>query len=117
MHEYAIAVRLIEIVATERAQRGISELPTHVVVEVGEISGVVGGALAEAFRVARIGSVCEDAELDVVHVPLRLHCRHCGRDWDAENPFLFCESCQGRDVEVGSGRELIVHSVEFREAM
>ncbi len=115
MHEYAIAVRLIDMVTEERARRGISAPPTLVVVELGEIAGVVADALAEAFRVARIGSVCEDAELDVVHIPLRLHCGACGREWDAEHPFLLCEACGGCDVEVRSGRELILQSVEFEE--
>ncbi len=113
VHEYSIACRLIEVVETEMTERGITERPTALSVVVGEMSGVVPYALTQAFPIAATGTVCEGARLDVESVPLMLHCRGCDHEWHAVEPFLICEECGGVEIDVLSGRELQVRSVEF----
>ncbi len=113
MHEYSIACRVIAIVESEMAARGITEQPTALTVVVGEMSGVVPHALTQAFPIAATGTVCDGARLEVESVPLMLRCAHCRREWHALEPYLICDECGGMDVEVLSGRELQVRSVEF----
>jgi len=115
MHEYSLAIRLAEIVEEQRQAHGVRGRALRVVVVVGDLSGVVGEALAEAFRVARVEAGLPDAEVEVVREPLRLACHACGREWLPEDAHLLCERCGATEVAVIGGRELLVQSVEFEE--
>jgi hydrogenase nickel incorporation protein HypA/HybF len=49
-------------------------------------------------------------------VPARLTCRGCEREWEIELPLFRCPSCGGAAVEVVSGDEFEVESIEVEEA-
>jgi hydrogenase nickel incorporation protein HypA/HybF len=113
MHEFSIAVRLVEAVEQALAERGIAAEPTRVLVRVGELSGVVPEALELAFPAAAHGSQLALAALEIETVPLVLRCEGCGREWHADEPFLLCEECGGgAAVTVLSGRELDLIAIE-----
>ena len=61
-------------------------------------------------------SVCEGAGLEQEVIPGRLHCRGCGHEWEIEIPAFRCPACAGSDVEVASGDEFEVESIEVEEA-
>ena len=115
MHELAICEALIgqvERVARERGARGV----VSVTVAVGPLSGVEPQLLAHAYPLAAAGTVAEHAQLLLETVPVRVRCRKCKSESTVEVNRLLCSACNGWQVEVVAGEELLLQRVELEVA-
>ena len=81
-------------------------------VDVGVLSGVVGDSLIFCFPLVAKGTSLENTALAINQIPLMLHCRNCGRDKSAEVLVLVCSNCKSTDLDIVSGRELIIKNIE-----
>lgn len=107
MHELAIAESVVSSVLERTGERPVSSVRLRV----GRLAGVVPDALRFSFELATAGTPLAGAALEIVEEPGRAHCRSCSVDFDLADPFLLC-SCGSADVELLSGRELTVASVQ-----
>ena len=48
-------------------------------------------------------------------IAARLACTACAREWEIELPVFRCPSCGGAEVQVVTGDELEVESIEVEE--
>ena len=63
------------------------------------------------------GTVCEGARLEQELIPARLRCADCASEWEIDMPIFRCPGCgAGGRVEVASGDEFEVESIEVEEA-
>jgi hydrogenase nickel incorporation protein HypA/HybF len=108
MHELSIAQAVVEI-ATANA-RGGRVVEVHV--RVGALRQVVPPALSFAFELSALGTAAEGAELVLEEVPAAGTCRGCGTTSELEGFPLACPACGCLDVEVVSGEELVMDSLE-----
>lgn len=112
MHELSIVQALVEqvekVVLAEGALRA-----NRVTIAVGAMSGADPEALRGAFPLVAEGTSAEEAELVVEVVPARVRCAECGSESVAENYFVGCGACGSREVELISGRELHIQSIEL----
>ncbi len=106
MHELAIAEGVVSTVL-ERTGGRVSVVGLRV----GRLSGVVPEALMFCFELAAAGTALEGATLEIEEQAGRAHCRDCDSDFSMLDAFLLCD-CGSADVELLSGRELQVTSVE-----
>ena len=112
MHEFSICrslLRQAEGLAAEHRARRVTLLK----VAVGPLSGVEPGLLERAFSLARCGTVAEAAALVVETPPIKVRCRTCGGEGDAAPNRLICGHCGDFRVDLVSGDELILLSVEM----
>jgi len=86
-------------------------LVTTVRVKVGRLAGVVPEAMSFCFDLVTAGTTLEGAQLEIEQPPGAAHCRTCGDDFGLTDLVLLCP-CGSADVEVTTGRELQVSSVE-----
>lgn len=107
MHELAIAESVVSSVLERTAGCRVS----IVRLRVGRMAGVVPDALAFCFDLATAGTDLEGAVLEIVEEQGSAHCRTCGADFTLPDSFLLCE-CGSADVQLLSGRDLSVTSVE-----
>ena len=111
MHEFAIASA---VVAT--AVRHAGGRPVAVVnVRCGRLRQVVPSSLAFAFGVLARDTLCDGAVLEQEVVPARLGCAVCARDWEIELPIFRCPTCGTAAVQVLTGEELEVESIEVAQ--
>ena len=108
MHELSIAESVVDAVLERTADRHVSTIR----LQVGRLSGVVPDALTFCFELATAGTPLEGAELEIEEPTGRAHCRGCGCGFTLRDLILLCD-CGSADVEVTSGRELQVMSVEL----
>ena len=107
MHELSITQSLIDAVVDRIGERKV----IAVNVQVGPLSGVLPDAMRFCFDVASAGTALDGAQL-VINEPRGLvRCRSCHDEFEPADPFLLCP-CGSADVEVLSGRELMLMSVE-----
>jgi hydrogenase nickel incorporation protein HypA/HybF len=112
MHELSIATALVEQVQAAVSSEDGARV-VRVTVRVGALSGVDPEALNLAFPIACEGTVVEGAELAIEHVSAEVECRSCGSRTAPPFPFFACESCGSVEVEIASGRDLLLQSVEI----
>lgn len=115
MHEAGLAASIIEIAEAEARKREAIAVRS-VRLRLGEFTGVVAEALDFAFEALKRGTLLEDAVLEVERIPLVGSCPDClwvGRP--AEDFCLVCAHC-GSPVEILTGREMAVESIEIEES-
>jgi hydrogenase nickel incorporation protein HypA/HybF len=113
MHELSLSGAIVNTVEKHAAGRPVSV----VTMRIGALRQVVPDTLDFYFGFVSKGTVCEGARLVQELVPARLECGVCGREWHIELPVFMCPACgpSGR-VEVASGDEFCVESIEVEEA-
>lgn len=114
MHELAVAERLLEIVEQE-ARPYAGARVVRISLKIGQLSAVVPDALRFAFAAISRGGVAENAALEIEEVPLSIRCHACAEVFHVEDPFMVCPQCGGCDVELVSGRELEITSMEIED--
>lgn len=107
MHELSIAETVVEAVL----ERAGGQHVTLVRLRIGKLSGVVPDALQFCFGLATDGTPLKGAGPDIEETDGRVRCRTCDRESAMYDMTLLCE-CGSADVEVISGRELQLTSVE-----
>ncbi|RDI61592.1 hydrogenase maturation nickel metallochaperone HypA/HybF [Nocardia pseudobrasiliensis] len=111
MHEMAITRSVIDAVCEHAAGRRV-----HVVsLEIGVLCAVVPEAMSFCFELAAEGTVAEGAKLEIRIAGGVAYCRGCGSEFDVHDPILLCR-CGSADVELRSGRQLLIRSMEVSEA-
>jgi hydrogenase nickel incorporation protein HypA/HybF len=112
MHELGIAQSLLEIVEQEaRPYAGARVI--RIQLRIGKLSTVVPDALRFAFDAITRGGMAEGAALEIEEVPLAIRCHACEQAFVVEDPFMLCPQCGAADVEMISGRELEIKSMEI----
>lgn len=112
MHELALATAIRDTAARHAGGRPVSAVR----VKVGAMRQVAPESLRFYFGVVSEGTGCGRARLELEAIPARLRCASCGRGWQAELPRFRCPRCGAAEVELLSGEELEVESIDVEEA-
>jgi hydrogenase nickel incorporation protein HypA/HybF len=112
MHELSVCQALVDQLH-ELAQRESAQRITRVLLRVGPLSGVVPDLLEHAFPIAAAGTVADGAAIAIEHAGLRVRCRTCGAQTDAEPGSLVCGDCGDFRTDLVTGDELLLVSVEL----
>ena len=113
MHEYSLIQALVERVEAEMAAR--SACAVHrLSVRIGEAAGVDVELFKTAFHTFRERTVCEQADLDVVIVPVEWACSECGRRIEPGRA-LRCRECLA-PARLIAGDEIILDRIELEVA-
>src|SRR5581483_12386371 len=110
MDEMAVTQSVVDAVA-DRVPDGRVAV---VHLEVGRLSGVLADAVAFCFDVLAQGTPAEGAALEISQPPGVYRCRACGTRLEGDDLLRLCARGSA-EVEVVSGTELRVTSVEVRE--
>jgi hydrogenase nickel incorporation protein HypA/HybF len=85
----------------------------NVTVMIGPLAGVEPDLLTQAFPIARAGTVADQAELLIESLPLKVRCRSCGAETEAQANRLICGACGDWQTEVISGEEMLLARIEL----
>ena len=113
MHELSIAESVVGIADRHAAGRRVYKVE----LKVGHLRQVVPSALEFAFELVAQGTSLEGAELAIEDVPAAGVCRACGTESVMTAFPLRCSRCGDVDLEVVSGEELLVDSLELEEPL
>jgi hydrogenase nickel incorporation protein HypA/HybF len=107
MHELSITNSIVEAVTDRTGDAKVAAVQLRV----GKLSGVLPDAMRFCFDMVTAGTTLQGARLDICEPEGKGHCRRCGNDFALPDPVLLCP-CGSADVQVLSGRELSIASVE-----
>jgi len=112
MHELSLVAGLFEILEEKAGQHGAAKI-VSVKLRVGRLSGAVPELLVTAFDMYKKGTLAEEAVLETVTVPVRVHCRSCGAEFEVEDFVFHCSTCGATDLEILSGTDLFLDKIEL----
>ncbi len=112
MHEMSIAMNIIDIAGEQASVHGATVV--HAIhADVGALAGVEVQSLAFCFEVAREGTPVAGAELVINEISGRGRCQACAADVPMDFFVAICPECGEGRVEITSGRELRVRSLDI----
>jgi hydrogenase nickel incorporation protein HypA/HybF len=111
MHELSLAESINKTIVA-LCKRSDWARVRRVVLKVGHMRQVDPELLAFAFGVVGKGTVSEGAELSVLELPVVFVCHSCGRETSSEGTVFICSGCGSANVELRSGMELTIESME-----
>ena len=111
MHEQSIVESLLAL-ALEKAGEEKAKKIISISLVVGELSGVLEEAVDSYFSFLSRNTIAAQASLVYTHIPIQLHCRNCDTVFRPEKFNFRCPNCREQQVEIISGRELYIDSME-----
>lgn len=111
MHELALGEAIIDTVVRHADGRRVR----RVIVRVGHLRQVVPDALQFAWEMLTDDSELAGCALEIEHVPAVVTCRACAASTTLDRPIMLCGACDGADVEIVSGEEFLVATMDVAE--
>jgi hydrogenase nickel incorporation protein HypA/HybF len=112
MHELSICSAIASTAEKHAEGRPVSQVK----VRIGHLRQVVPDALQFGWEVVSSTTQLKDAELVIEQVPAIVECLECGARTTLDLPILACGTCEGFDVKLLSGEELLVVSIDLVDA-
>ena len=115
MHEMGIAQELVQI-ALNAIPDDIENPKVEILnLKIGKLAAVVEHSLTFCFEIITKDTPLENARLNIDLVPVRVHCKSCDTEWEIKNSVFRCPNCENGDVEMLTGREIEITSLELAE--
>ncbi len=112
MHELGIVFHIIRSVEKVAVENGLEKV-SAVVLELGEVSGVVPDYLADCWRWAAAKSeLASGSELRIETLPAVTRCGGCGADYPTVAHGRTCPRCGSGDTWLLTGNEVNIKEIE-----
>ena len=115
MHELSYIIDIVNTVNEEIENSKIKQVK-KIIVDVGEMSGVVPYYLHKYYPEAVKGTQLQDAELETNLIEVEIECEGCGNKYhpDKENRYR-CPVCQERKGKLLRGKGIQIRSLEVED--
>jgi len=111
MHELGITQNILSI-TLEKANAVQAKQVTKINLTIGELSGIVDECVRFYFDFLSKDTIAAEASLCFYQPPIQLQCRNCATTFRPNNLNWACPNCQEQKIEIISGRECYVDSIE-----
>ena len=111
MHELSITQSILSI-ALEKAKAVQASKITKINLTIGELAGIVDECVQFYFELLSKDTIAAEASLSFDRPSTRLRCRNCKITFSPDNLNWACPSCREQKIEIVSGRECYVTSIE-----
>ena len=115
MHEMGIAEKIVEIALSSIPEDVENPRIEKMNLRIGKFASVVEDSLRFCFGIIVKDTPLEDTKLVIESVPVLVHCNKCTFEWEVDNPIFKCPECKGTDLEMLSGREIDIDSIELAD--
>lgn len=113
MHELSICSSIADIAARHSAGRTVKVIN----VRVGQLRQIVPDTLVYCWGLVSADTSLDGSRIAIEAVPARIRCRACEHVTDVGDiPVFACAGCGGFEVEVVSGEEFLITSLELESS-
>lgn len=115
MHEMGIAEELVKI-AMDAIPEDIADPRVAILnLRIGKLASVVEHSLTFCIEIITKDTPLENVKLVIESVPVKIHCKICHQEWEVDTPMFKCPDCENGAVEMISGREIEITSMELAD--
>lgn len=115
MHEMGIAQELVRIAIDSIPKDMDNPKVEKLNLRIGKLASIVEHSLTFCFEIITKDTPLENARLDIDFVPVMVRCKSCDHSWEVTGPVFKCPFCEDGDVEMLSGREIEIISLELAD--
>lgn len=112
MHEMSLMSGIFDVINSTLNNYPEVDKVTKVKLKVGKFTNAVPAALEFAFQAFSTGTKAEGALLEIETVPVVACCKNCSHEFFVEGLAYCCPKCRSYQIEIISGRELLLESLE-----
>lgn len=109
MHEMTIAVSIVDIICKKANDENAKKI-NNVVLEIGDLSGIMIDSLEFCFDAATKNTIADGAELKINTIEGKALCKNCNKNYNLKNDFTPCPICDDFNIDVIEGKELSIKS-------
>jgi len=110
MHEFSIAMSIIEIAENEAKKESATAI-NELVLDIGTQAGIEFYALDTALQMAVKDTMLENANIQVNKIQARVKCTECNTEFEVNNIFDPCPECNSLYHELLCGKEMQIKSL------
>ncbi len=114
MHEFSIAMNIIEI-AEEEARKAEASKITSLTLDVGMMAGIEFYALDTAMEMAVKDTMLEKADVNVNKITAIARCTQCHHEFQISEITDPCPKCNSLFSDVISGKEMKISSITVEQ--
>ncbi len=115
MHEMGIALQIVETArcAIPAEMKNVRVEAIHL--KIGRLAAVVPESLNLCMEVVTKDTPLEGCRIHIEEIPAVAGCRDCAYQWEAGETVHSCPACQSRNLDILSGRELNLVSLDIED--
>ena len=111
MHELSICYEIIKSVEQIVVENELEKV-NKITLEIGELSSIVKKYLLDCFAPAVENTMFADTIIELETIEGIAICNGCGTNFNVIKNNGYCPNCKIRDMEVISGKEFLIKSIE-----
>ena len=111
LHELSIAESLLAIITDESKKHGLERV-NKVRLQIGKFAAVVPESLTFCFEMVSRDTIASGALIEIETVGIVARCDKCDSSFEVQNQVFLCPRCGEPALQLLSGRELSVISIE-----
>ena len=111
MHEYSVTKSLVELCNAEAKQNGFVKV-YKIYLKIGKFTGFSPDSIQFYFDYLKPGTKCTEAKIIFERIPIKIKCQDCKKEFLIDEPIFLCPHCSKTNIEIISGREFFVESIE-----
>ncbi|ACN16220.1 HypA [Desulforapulum autotrophicum HRM2] len=115
MHEMGVAQQMVDIALAAIPDDIENPRVAVLNLRIGKLAAVVEDSLRFCMEVITKDTPLEGVNLVIETIDVRARCKDCGHEWVVEGPAFRCPGCKQGAVELLSGRELEISSLELAD--
>jgi hydrogenase nickel incorporation protein HypA/HybF len=116
MHEMGIAMQIVDIAVSSIPPGVKNPSVARINLRIGKLTAIVPSSLRFCFEIAAQDTPLAGAELVIEEPPITVRCKSCGHQWTVTSPNFICEKCQSGQVDILTGREFDIVSLELADS-
>lgn len=114
MHEMSLVEAVIETLLELQKSHKWNHI-NKVTLHVGAMRQVIPDVMSFVFLIATKDTPLAGAKMEIIEIPMSFKCKKCDKKWGEDQMDFVCPHCGSLDVDVLSGMELDIESVEVEE--
>jgi len=116
MHEFSLCQSIVEIILAELKKVDAPKVRLKKArLVAGALRQVVPESMTFAFELLTKNTEIEGAQLEMVTAQVKCKCRSCGWEGEIEDMIFQCRGCKAATLDILSGKELYLDSLEIEK--
>ncbi|HZW04667.1 MAG TPA: hydrogenase maturation nickel metallochaperone HypA [Anaerolineaceae bacterium] len=114
MHELSVTESILEIASRHASQANATRV-TDIHLVIGDLSSIVDDSVQFYWDMICQGTLCQGATLHFERIPARVQCQNCQNEFSLARQLAPCPNCGSMALQIISGEEFFVDSIEIEK--
>ena len=114
MHELSVTQSLLELALKHANVAGANKI-IGLNITIGDMTSIIDDSVQFYWDIISADTIAEGAKLKFTRIPTVLRCNSCDNEYTPDPGELACTNCSSFNVEVVSGKEFFLDSIDVEK--